>query len=105
MSKGEAKEFNVFENQTFSCIRALTVAHISMIEMCCIPRNKETRPRSMNTDTVECTFGNKRQLFGESHNKLAVLGFDRGDTKSNANCKLVGNNNTEDTFFKQEKLH
>ena len=34
----------------------------------------------MNTDTVEWTFGDKRQMVGGSHNKLTALNFDRGDT-------------------------
>jgi hypothetical protein len=63
----------------------------------------------MNTDIVEWTFGDKWQMLGGSHNKLTVLGFGRGDKKSNAfnvaKCRLVGNNKTGENFFKQAKLH
>ena len=109
LSKGEATEFNFFADETFFCIRALVLAHVSMIEIYCIQQNEEIRPRSMNTDTVEWTFGDERQMVGGSHNKLTALGFDRGDKKSNAfnaaKCRLVGNNKTGENFFKRAKRH
>ena len=80
-----------------------------MIEMYYIQQKEEIRPRSMNTDIVEWTFGNERQMVGGSHNKLTVLGFNRGDKKSNAfnaaKCRLVGNNKTGEIFFKRAKRH
>ena len=51
--KGEATEFNLFTDETFFCICALILAHVSMIEIYCIQRNEEIRPRIMNTYTVE----------------------------------------------------
>ena len=63
----------------------------------------------MNTDTVEWTFGDERQMIDRSHNKLTALGFNRGNKKSNAfniaKCRLVGNNKTGENLFKQAKLH
>ena len=66
-------------------------------------------PRSMNTDTVEWTFGDERQMVGGSHNKLTALGFDRGDKKSNAfnaaKCRLVGNNKDGEIFFQRKNRY
>ena len=81
--KGEATEFNFFADETFFCIHLLTLAHVSMIEIYCTQRKQEIRPRSMNTDTVEWTFGDEQQMAGGSHTKLMTLGFDRDDKKSN----------------------
>ena len=53
LGKGEATEFNLFTGDTFFCICALILAHVSMIEIYCIQRKEEKRPRSITTDTVE----------------------------------------------------
>ena len=53
LDKGEATEFNFVADETFFYIRTLILAHVSMIEIYCIQRKEEIRPRSMNTDTVE----------------------------------------------------
>ena len=68
-----------FAEETWFRIRALILTHVCVIEICCIQKHVSVNPRSMNTDTVERTFGDKRQMVGGSHNKLTALDFDRGD--------------------------
>lgn len=62
----------------------------------------------MNTDTIEWMFGDERQMVGGSHNKLTVLGFDRGNKKSNAfnaaKYRLVGNNKYGENCAQQMEL-
>ena len=60
LAKGETTEFNFFAGDTFVYICALILAHVSMIEIYCVQQKEEINPRSMNTNTAEWTFGNKR---------------------------------------------
>ena len=88
--KGEGNGVQFLGEETWFCIRALILAHVCVIEIFCIKKNVSVIPRSMNTDTVEWTFRDERQMVGGSHNKLIALGFDSGDKKSNAfNCLVV----------------
>ena len=109
LAKEKATEYNFFAEETWFCIRALTLAHVCVIEIFCINKNVCVNPRSMNTDTVEWTFGDERQMVGGSHNKLTALGFDRGDKKSNAfnaaKCRLVGNNKNGENFFQRKRKY
>jgi hypothetical protein len=36
----------------------------------------------MNTDTIECRFGDARQMVGGSTNKLTAASFDNADKKA-----------------------
>lgn len=109
LAKEKATEYNFFAEETWFCIRALILAHVCVIEIFCINKNVCVNPRSMNTDTVEWTFGDERQMVGGSHNKLTALGFDRGDKKSNAfnaaKCRLVGNNKDGENFFQRKRKY
>ena len=105
----KATEYNFFADETWFCIRALILAHVCVIEIFCIQKKVSVNPKSMNTDTVEWTFGDERQMVGGSHNKLTALGFDRGDKKSNAfnaaKCRLVGNNKDGENFFQRKNKY
>ena len=72
-------------------------------------KSVSVNPRSMNTDTVEWTFGDERQMAGGSHNKLTTLGFNRGVEKSNpfnvAKCRLVGNNKDGEILFQRKRKY
>ena len=61
----------------------------------------------MNTDTVECFFGDARQMVGGSTNKLTAAGFDRADKKASAfnaaKFSLVGNNSARANMFGRNK--
>ncbi len=42
------------------------IAHITVIQIYCVIDNKIISPQTMNTDTVECFFGDARQMVGGS---------------------------------------
>jgi hypothetical protein len=98
LKAGDATEFNFFAKETWFCIRALLLGHVTAIQMYCTEKGEKINPRSMNTDAVELHFGNVRQMVGGSHNKITAAGFDSGDRKSSM-CKAsmyapVGNNSS-----------
>jgi hypothetical protein len=70
-------------------------------------KGESISPRSMNTDTVECFFGDAQQMVGGSTNKLMVAGFDRAVKKAStfnaAKFYLVGDNSTGANMFGRNK--
>jgi hypothetical protein len=72
-----------------------------------VMKGESISPRTMNTDTVECFFGDARQMLGGSSNKLTAAGFDRVDKKASmfnhARFSLVGNNSTGHNVFGRNK--
>jgi hypothetical protein len=102
-----ATEYNFFANKTWFCIKALLMAHITVIQIYCVMKGESISPRTMNTDTVEWFFGDARQMVGGSTNKLTAAGFDRADKKAStfnaAKFSLVGNNSTGDNIFGRNK--
>ena len=64
-------------------------------------------PRTMNTDCVECFFGDGRQFVGGSTDKLGVWQWDIADFKAAALCAskhdLVGNNKSGEQYFERNK--
>ena len=77
------------------------------MHICCVIKGESISPRTMNTDTVECFFGDARQMCGGSTNKLTAAGFNRADKKASkfnaAKFSLVGNNSTGDNIFGRNK--
>ncbi len=72
-----ATKYNFFANKTWFCIKSLLLAHITVIQIhYCVMDNKSISPQMMNTDTVDCFFGDARQMMGDSTNKLMAAGFD-----------------------------
>jgi hypothetical protein len=102
-----ATEYNFFANETWFCIKSLLLAHITVIQIYCVKKGESISPRTMNTDTVECFFGDARQMVGGSTNKLTAAGFDRADKKAStfnaAKFSLVGNNSTGANMFGRNK--
>ncbi len=102
-----ATEYNFFANETWFGIKALLMAHITVIQIYCVMKGESISPRTMNTDTVEWFFGDARQMVGGSTNKLTAAGFDRADKKAStfnaAKFSLVGNNSTGDNIFGRNK--
>ena len=70
-------------------------------------KGESISPQTMNTDTVECFFGDARQMVGGSSNKLTAAGFDQADKKAStfnyAKFSLVGNNSTGHNVFGRNK--
>jgi hypothetical protein len=60
-------------------------------------------------DTVECFFGDARQMVGGSTNKLTAAGFNRANKKAStfnaAKFSLVGNNSTGANMFGRNKKY
>jgi hypothetical protein len=52
-----ATEYNFFANETWFCIKSLLLACITVIQIYCVMDKESISPRMMNTDTVECFFG------------------------------------------------
>ena len=102
-----ATEYNFFANETWFCIKSLLLAHITVNQIYCVMNGKSISPRTMNTDTVECFFGDARQMVGGSTNKLTAAGFNRADKKAStfnaAKFSLVGNNSTGANMFGRNK--
>jgi hypothetical protein len=82
LNAGDATKFNFFAKETWFCIRALLLSHVTAIQIYCIEKREKINPRSMNTDAVENHFANARQMTGGSHNKITAAGFDSSDRKS-----------------------
>jgi hypothetical protein len=91
-------EYNYFADETWFCIKSFLLAHVTVIQIYCITKGKSINPRTMNTDTVECFFGDARQMMGSSTNKLTAAGFEHARKKASkfnaAKFSLVGNNAT-----------
>ncbi len=100
-------EYNFFTDETWFCIKSLLLAHITVIQTYCVKNGESISPQTMNTNTVECFFGDSRQMVGCSTNKLTVAGFDRADKKGStfnaAKFSLVGNNSTEANMVGRNK--
>lgn len=60
LKAGEAMEFNFFAKETWFCIRALLLSHVTAIQIYCIEKHEKINPRSMNTDAVVNHFANAR---------------------------------------------
>ncbi len=61
----------------------------------------------MNTDAVECIFGDAQQMVCGSTNKLTAAEFDRSDKQAStfnaAKFVLVGNYSTGGNMFRRNK--
>ena len=71
-----------FANETWFCIKSLLLGHAAVIQIYCVIKGESISPWTMNTDTVECLFGDARQMVSGSTNKLTAAGFDRADKKA-----------------------
>ncbi len=104
-----ATEFNFFADETWFCIKALLLSHVTAIDIFCAKNGERINPRTMNTDTVEWHFGNARQMVGGSTNKLTAAGFDNADKKAStfnaANMAKVGNNSSGVNIFDSKKQY
>jgi hypothetical protein len=103
-----ATEYSFFADETLFCIKSLLLGHVAVMHIYCVIKGKSISPRTMNTDTVECFFGDARQMVGGSTNKLTAAGFDCADKKAStfnaANFSLAGNNLTGDNGIKDSRL-
>jgi hypothetical protein len=103
VERGEATAFNFFADETWFCINALLLSHITAIQIYCVEGGKSINPRTMNTDTVEWHFADARQMVGGSTNQLTAGAFDDADKKAStfnaAKFALRGNNKTGDNLF------
>ena len=95
------------ERETWFCIKSLLLGHVVVMHIYCVIKGESISPWTMNTDTVECFFGDARQMVGGSTNKLTAAGFNRADKKASkfnaAKFSLVGNNSTGDNIFGRNK--
>ena len=107
--KGDATNFIFFADETWFCTRALILAHVGVNQIYCIEKHVSINPRCMNTDAVECFFGDSRQFIGGSTNKMTAKGMGHAATKSSA-CSngrhyVHGNNKTaHGALVRQEKF-
>jgi hypothetical protein len=58
--------YNVFADETWFCIQSLLLVHVTLIHISCAMKGESISPRTMNTDTVDCFFGDARQMVGGS---------------------------------------
>jgi hypothetical protein len=102
-----ATEFMFFAEETWFCIKSLLLAHITVIQIYCVSKGQSISPQTMHTDTVECFFGDARQMVGGSTNKLMAAGFDQADKKASTfnavKFSLVGNNSKGVNMFDRNK--
>ena len=109
MEEGKANEYNFFADETWFCIGALLLAHVSAIQIYCVGERVSMNPQAMNTDTVEWFFGDARQMVGGSTNKMTAAGMNRASKKVNtfnaAKFRLVGNNSTGENNFGRQKRY
>ncbi|KAL9182387.1 hypothetical protein ACHAXT_013039 [Thalassiosira profunda] len=109
VAKDKAGEYNFFADETWFCIRALILGHVATIEMYCVQQGESVNPSSMNTDTVEWTFGDFRGMAMGSTNKMTARGATRAGKKANAfnaaKYSLVGNNATGANHFGRQKRY
>ena len=77
-----ATGYNFFANETWFCIKSLLLGHVTIIQLYCVMNGESNSPQTMNTDTMECVFGDACQMVGGSSNELTVAGFDRLDKKA-----------------------
>ena len=75
-------EYNFFANKTWFCIKSLLQAHITEIQIYYVMDNNSISQQTMNTDTVECFFGDAQQMVCGSTNKLTAAWFERADKKA-----------------------
>ena len=68
LANNNATEYNFFAGKTWLCIRALILAHVCVNEILILhSKNVSVDSWSMNTDTVEWTIVNERQMIDGSH--------------------------------------
>ncbi len=85
----------------------MLLVHVTVIHIYCVMKGESISLQTMNTDTVECFFGDAQQMVDSSTNKLTAAGFNRADKKAStfnaAKFVLVGNNSTGGNIFGRSK--
>jgi hypothetical protein len=105
----KATESIFFADETWFCIKALMLGHVSAIDIFCAKNGENINPWTMNTNTVEWHFGNARQMVDGSTNKLTAAGFDNANKKAStfnaANMAIVGNISSGVNIFDSKKQY
>ena len=83
MAAKEATEY-FFSEETWSCVQALVLAHMAIIQLHCAKKKVAINPRAVNTDVVEWFFGDARSMVCGSTNKLRAKAANAADRKASA---------------------